>query len=158
MNRINNWEQTLEYANEELGKYGFAIKLTEPEDEGCFNCEIWKDGELLETYAENYYEDELAGLVEEAWNYVATKKVDRGYSKAAKMMVAEQIAGMLENNVLQGCGMESFMGWVEDGDTFYVSYKDKYTDKQIAEAIRLSAEIAPMVDELSWILNVEPGD
>ena len=73
-------------------------------------------------------------------------------------MVAEQITGMLENNVLQGCGMESFMGWVEDGDTFHVSYKDKYTDKQIAEAIRLSTEIASMVDELSWILNVEPGD
>ena len=80
------------------------------------------------------------------------------YSKAAKMMVAEQITGMLENNVLRGCGMESFMGWLEDGDTFYVSYEDKYTEKQIKEAIRLSAEIAPLVDELSWKLNVEPGE
>lgn len=73
-------------------------------------------------------------------------------------MVAEQIIGMLDNNVFCGCGMESLMGWVEDGDTFYVSYKDKYTEKQIKEAIRLSAEIAPLVDELSWKLNVEPGE
>jgi hypothetical protein len=80
------------------------------------------------------------------------------YSKAAKMMVAEQISGMLENNVLQGCGMESFMGWVEDGDTFYMSYEDKYTEGQIKEAILLANEIAPMVDELSWKLNIEPGE
>lgn len=74
------------------------------------------------------------------------------------MMVAEQISGMLENNVLQGCGMESFMGWVEDGDTFYVSYEDKYTTEQIKEAILLAEEIAPMVDELSWKLNIEPEE
>lgn len=82
-----------------------------------------------------------------------SKKWESMYSAAAKMMVAEQITGMLENNVLRGCGMESFMGWLEDGDTFYVSYEDKYTEEQIKEAIRLSVEIAPMVDELSWKLN-----
>lgn len=155
MNRRNNWEQLLSYANEELEPKGYKINLIYFEEDGTYNCEILKDGVSIEVYAECMYEDELADLVTEAWHYVATKKVDRGYSKAAKMMVAEQIAGMLENNVLQGCGMESFMGWVEDGDTFYVSYKDKYTDKQIAEAIKLSVEIAPMVDELSWKLNVQ---
>ena len=72
------------------------------------------------------------------------------------MMVAEQIAGMLENNVVCGCGMESFMGWLEDGDAFYnTEYAENYTDEQIAEAIRLSVEIAPMVDELSWKLAIE---
>ena len=155
MNRRNNWEQLLEYANEELNPKGYAINLIHFEEDGTYNCEILKDGVSIEVYAECMYEDELADLVTEVWHYVATKKVDRGYSKAAKMMVAEQIAGMLENNVLQGCGMESFMGWVEDGDTFYVSYEDKYTEEQIKEAIRLSAEIAPMVDELSWKLNVQ---
>ena len=155
MNRRNNWEQLLEYANEELNPKGYAINLIHFEEDGTYNCEILKDGVSIEVYAECMYEDELADLVTEVWHYVATKKVDRGYSKAAKMMVAEQIAGMLENNVLQGCGMESFMGWVEDGDTFYVSYEGKYTEEQIKEAIRLSAEIAPMVDELSWKLNVQ---
>ena len=81
------------------------------------------------------------------------------YSKEAKQLVADQIMGMLENNVLYQCGMESFMGWLEDGDAFYNAINcENYTNEQIAEAIRLSTEIAPMVDELSWKLNVEPGE
>ena len=158
MNRRNNWEQLLKYANEELNPKGYAINLIHFEEDGTYNCEILKDGVSIEVYAECMYEEELADLVTEVWHYVATKKVDRGYSKAAKMMVAEQISGMLENNVLQGCGMESFMGWVEDGDTFYVSYEDKYTEDQIKEAILLAEEIAPMVDELSWKLATEKED
>ena len=158
MNTRNNWEQLLEYANEELNPKGYAINLIHFEEDGTYNCEILKDGVSIEVYAECMYEEELADLVTEVWHYVATKKVDRGYSKAAKMMVAEQISGMLENNVLQGCGMESFMGWVEDGDTFYVSYEDKYTEDQIKEAILLAEEIAPMVDELSWKLATEKED
>jgi hypothetical protein len=39
-----------------------------------------------------------------------------------------------------------------------VSYEDKYTEGQIKEAILLANEIAPMVDELSWKLNIEPGE
>ena len=158
MNTRNNWEQLLEYANEELNPKGYAINLIHFEEDGTYNCEILKDGVSIEVYAGCMYEEELADLVTEVWHYVATKKVDKGYSKAAKMMVAEQISGMLENNVLQGCGMESFMGWVEDGDTFYVSYEDKYTEDQIKEAILLAEEIAPMVDELSWKLATEKED
>ena len=76
------------------------------------------------------------------------------YSKEAKMMVAEQVSCMLENNVLRECGMESFMGWLEDGDVYYTTYAD-HTEEQIKEAIKLSAEIAPLVDELSWRVAVE---
>ena len=75
------------------------------------------------------------------------------------MMVAEQIIGMFGNNILRECGMESFMGWLEDGDAFYNTvYAEEYTDEQIEEAIALAKEIAPMVDELSWKLNTEPDD
>ena len=76
------------------------------------------------------------------------------YSTAAKHLVAEQIVGMLENNVLRDCGMESFMGWLEDGDAYYNAANcENYTDEQIAEAIKLSVEIADIVDELSWKLH-----
>lgn len=81
------------------------------------------------------------------------------YSKAAKMMVAKQIMGMLENNVLQGCGMRFFECWLKDGDAFYnTENAEGYTDEQIEEAIALAMEISEKVDELSWILNVGPGD
>lgn len=79
------------------------------------------------------------------------------YSKEAKMMVAEQIIGMFGNNILRECGMESFMGWVEDGDAFYNTvYAEEYTDEQIEEAVWLARDIADLVDNLSWELNTEP--
>ena len=78
------------------------------------------------------------------------------YSKKAKMMVAEQIVGMIENNVLNECGMESFMGWLENGDAFYDA--DCYTDEEIDEAMRLVHEIADLVDELSWKIAPERED
>ena len=157
-----NWKRALKNANKDLEKYGYSLLIVEPE-EGFYNCEIWLNGELVETYAFNYYENELEELIEDACDYVSYNKPgytepEKSYSRAAKKMVAEQIIGMLENNVLRDCGMESFMGWLEDGDAFYnTEYAENYTDEQIAEAIKLSEEIAPMVDELSWKLNVEPG-
>ena len=75
-NRHNNWKQLLEYANEEIGKYGYSILIVEPE-EGFYNCEIWKDGKKVETYAENYYEDELSDLMTEVWHYVLTEKTGK---------------------------------------------------------------------------------
>ena len=159
MNKRNNWEQLLEYANEGLNPKGYAINIIHFEEDGTYNCEILKDGVSIEVYAECMYEDELADLVNEVWHYVATKKVKNEYSKEAKQMVAGQIINMLSNNVLSGCGMESFMGWLEDGDAFYnTNNAEQYTDEQIEEAIALAKEITPELDEISWKLNVEPGE
>ena len=74
MNRRNNWKQLLQFANEDLDKSGYSILVVEPE-EGFYNCEIRKDGKLVEVYAENYYEDELSDLMTEVWNYVSRKIV-----------------------------------------------------------------------------------
>ena len=54
-------------ANEDLEKFGYSFLIVEPE-EGFYNCEVWKDGEHVDTYAENYYEDELSDLVTDAWH------------------------------------------------------------------------------------------
>ena len=78
MNRHNDWENILNLANEELGKHGVSIRSTEPEDDGYYNCEIWKNGEQVELCAENYYEDELADLVTEIWHYAITEYVIKG--------------------------------------------------------------------------------
>jgi len=75
MNRCNDWENILNLANEELGKHGVSIRITEPEEDGYYSCEIWKNGELVELYAENYYEDELSGLVTDVWHYAITQYV-----------------------------------------------------------------------------------
>jgi hypothetical protein len=78
------------------------------------------------------------------------------YSKKAKMMIAEQIVGMIGNNVLNECGMESFMGWLEDGDAFFNA--DCYTDEEIDEAMAFAHQIAGIVDTLSWHLAPENED
>lgn len=80
------------------------------------------------------------------------------YSKEAKKMVAEEIIGMIDNDILAGNGMESFMGWVEDGDTFYVTYEGVYTEEQIEEAIKLAREIADDLDNFLWKLALENED
>lgn len=71
----------------------------------------------------------------------------------AKFMVAEQIIGMIENNILGENGMESFMGWLEDGAVF--DNADCYTDEEIAEATALAKRIQDRVDDLAWILAPE---
>jgi hypothetical protein len=70
MNRRNNWEQLLAYANEEVASAGYEIRIVSDED-GCYDCNIYKNGRKTKTYAQNYYEDELADLVTEVWHYVA---------------------------------------------------------------------------------------
>ena len=68
MNTRNEWQNLLKIANEDLDKIGYSLLITEDE-EGYYNCEIRKDGELVEVFAENYFENELSDLVTEAWHY-----------------------------------------------------------------------------------------
>ena len=70
MNRINNWEGLLKISNEDLANYGYALKVYEPYEDGCYFLDILKDGKSIENYAGNYYEDELSDLVNDAWYYV----------------------------------------------------------------------------------------
>lgn len=65
MNTRNDWKNLLRIINEDLENTGYSLLITMPE-EGFYNCEIWKDGEKVETYAENFYEDELSDLIVDA--------------------------------------------------------------------------------------------
>ena len=67
MNKYNDWETIIKYANEDLEKYGYSLLLTEDE-EGYYSLEVWKNGEFFDNYAENYWEDELTDLLTEAWH------------------------------------------------------------------------------------------
>ena len=49
MNKYNDWENLLRYANEDLEKTGYSLLITE-DDEEYFSCEVWKDGEKLGVY------------------------------------------------------------------------------------------------------------
>ena len=73
MNRYNNWEQLLEYCNEDLKPFGYEVKVRDLYDDGYYTCEIFKGDVSIECYAENYFEDELADLVNEVWHYAVNK-------------------------------------------------------------------------------------
>ena len=73
MNKHNDWETLLSLANEDLAKIGYSIDVNDDEDEGCYSCKILTDGYVVETYAENYYEEELSDLITEVWHYTKEK-------------------------------------------------------------------------------------
>ena len=74
MNRRKEWKKLLSLANDDLKQYGYEIKMTDYYEDGCYTCEIFKDGVSVDVYAENFYEDELDELVNEAWHYVKSVK------------------------------------------------------------------------------------
>ena len=73
MNKRNDWENLLELANKDLARQKISISITCPEEEGFYRCDILQDGIVVETYAENFYEEELSDLITEAWHYVNSK-------------------------------------------------------------------------------------
>jgi hypothetical protein len=70
MNKRNDWQSDLEWVNKTLGRHDYSLKIYEPEEEGFYSLDILKDGKVVETYAENYYEEELSDLITDAMNYV----------------------------------------------------------------------------------------
>lgn len=73
MNKRNDWEQVLDYANQDLAAAGYKIEVDHWEDD-TYCLFINKDGKRIEVYAENYYEDELSDVITDAWHYVKTKE------------------------------------------------------------------------------------
>ena len=70
MNRRNEWQKLLALANADLKQYGYSLDINDKGDKGFFKCNILRGRKVEETYAENYYEDELDELVNEVWAYV----------------------------------------------------------------------------------------
>lgn len=73
MNTKKEWKILLKQANEELAKHGVSIDVNDNDEEGYFKCEIFVDGKHFETYAENFYEDELDNLVNDVYHYALNK-------------------------------------------------------------------------------------
>ena len=69
MNKCNDWKNLLRISNEDLEKTGYSLLITE-DDEGCYNCEIWRNGKRVAVYAENYFEDELSDLITDVAHHV----------------------------------------------------------------------------------------
>lgn len=62
--------------------------------------------------------------------------------KAVVIAVTRHYINMLYNNVIGDNGVESFIGWCEDGDIFDEGSHD--------ECVELMREVAPLIDELTY--------
>lgn len=69
-NKRNEWQKLLGIANEDLKQYGYRLSVNDRGDKGFFKCVIYKGNKKVDSYAENYYEDELEELVNDAWQHV----------------------------------------------------------------------------------------
>lgn len=67
MNRYDDWQSLLRLANENLTQYGKTISVTN--NDGFYAVSI---NEVI--FAENYYEDELADTINDAWAHARIMK------------------------------------------------------------------------------------
>lgn len=73
MNKIKKWQTQLETANERLAPLGMRLTVSEDE-EGFFALHVFGPGaDEGFIYAQNYYEDEIEGLISDAEAYARTK-------------------------------------------------------------------------------------
>ena len=83
MNRRNDWEGLLAYVNEDLGKYGKRLEVFE--DGGCYGVNIVDHGKAT-MYADNYFEDEMENLINDAWAEARTSREDEVNEKIRKVL------------------------------------------------------------------------
>ncbi len=78
MNTRNDWEATLQMANEDLKQYGMEI-IVRPDgpgvevDDAYYSVFIKEGDKEEEIFADNYYEHELGEVVNEAWAHARVK-------------------------------------------------------------------------------------
>lgn len=70
-NKVNNWNELLKLANEDLSKHKCKITLEEFDNFYTLYIESTTT-DKWETYAEGYYEDELYDLINDAWAHALT--------------------------------------------------------------------------------------
>lgn len=72
------WEAALEKANENLKEYGARMEVRQTMGGNGYALLVhWSDGET-DCYASGFYEEELDGLIGEAWGDVRVKSRQRG--------------------------------------------------------------------------------
>lgn len=73
--------------------------------------------------------------------------------KEVRQSVAEQLMNMIENNIIEENGGESFVGWCQHGEVFELQ---GLTQENVDKCMALVNRIAPLVDNLTLnYLNID---
>ena len=73
--------------------------------------------------------------------------MEKTYKQKIALAVVEQFMNMIQNDVIEDNGFESFMGWLADGEIFE---QDGMSNKDIEAAMKLAKEFADDIDALHW--------
>jgi hypothetical protein len=105
-NRCNDWQGLLKLANEDLKKYGAMILHHEDEEDGTFSVEILFGLDFAnfdvtkykecEEFAENYYEDEMAALINDAWAHARAKAKAIPKPKTVKKTMSKEYPALVD--------------------------------------------------------------
>lgn len=105
-NRCNDWQGLLKLANEDLKKYGAMILHHEDEEDGTFSVEILFGLDFAnfdvtkykecEEFAENYYEDEMAALINDAWAHARAKAKAIPKPKKVKKTMSKEYPALVD--------------------------------------------------------------
>lgn len=72
-----------------------------------------------------------------------------------KKAVADQLAGMISNNLVNEFGPESFRGWLEDGDAFINA---GMTEEETERAMAYAEQVSDAVDIINDVLAARYDD
>ena len=95
------------------------------------------------TISKEEYEQNKNNLEE----YIA-KRYDEEYLTPQEI-ITSQIINMLENNIMNDNGNESFIGWCENGDIFRDAHPN-HSEEFYQELEMLMKNVAPIVDKLTY--------
>lgn len=90
-NRVNNWQELLKLANKDLKPHKIEISASLIDADETYDILIDNNG-ITETYASGYYEDELSGLINDAWAHALslTHNVEKLVEAYFKLSDAEK--------------------------------------------------------------------
>ena len=72
-NRHNNWKKLLKLANSNLKNYGVKMNVVHVDDTANYDLHIVYPDGTTDIFAQNYYEDELDELINDAWSHARAK-------------------------------------------------------------------------------------
>ena len=99
-NKVNNWEELLKLANEDVKKYNAKIEVIN--EHGDFSVIITQDG-VKRDFAYGFYEDEISECINDAWaNVRVTRRLDEQLEALNKMMppqMAYRVSAYYDMNI-----------------------------------------------------------
>ena len=73
--------------------------------------------------------------------------MEKNYKQKIALAVVEQFLNMIQNDVIENNGFESFEGWLADGEVFWLN---GMSDEDIKVAMMYAKELADDIDALHW--------